>query len=47
MIDPRKAKTIRRDISMRSDYCFLSIGQFLKKLDEMGIPYKGALLEKM
>ncbi len=42
-----KAKTIRRDISIRSDYYFLCIGQFLKKLDEVGIPYKGALLEKM
>ena len=41
-----KAKTIRRDISIRSDYYFLCIGQFLKKLDEMGIPYQGALLEK-
>jgi len=42
-----KAKTIRRDISIRSDYYFLSIGQFLKRLDEIGIPYKGTLIEKM
>ena len=42
-----KAKTIRQDISSRSNYYFLSIGQFLKKLDEMAIPYKGALVEKM
>lgn len=42
-----KTKTIRQDISVRSDYYFLSIGHFLMKLDEMGIPYDGALLEKM
>ncbi len=36
----------RREISIRSDYYFLCIGQFLKKLDEMGMPYKGAVLEK-
>jgi len=35
---------IKRRIN--SDYYFLCIGHFLKKLDEMGIPYKGALLEK-
>lgn len=39
-------KTIREDVSEKSDYYFQTLGRFFRALDNLGIDYSGAILQK-
>ncbi|MEZ5359772.1 MAG: hypothetical protein R3F48_13215 [Candidatus Zixiibacteriota bacterium] len=40
-------KTIREDVTERSDYYFQTLGRFFKALDSLGIDYSGAMIRKL